>query len=714
MKSSSFNDPINSGLFQSGDEITISHLMDSVMSKNPNLDASELRFALDYTIRAHRNQFRKSGMPYAEHPYEVSKLLAEYQVDTKTVIAGLLHDVVEDTSISIQEIQEHFGDEVAFMVDAVTKITHIQESEETPSKDDQMAATYRKLIVSMAKDPRVLMIKIADRLHNMRTLHYITNDVKKKRISQETIDVYAPLSHRFGLNKIKSELEDLSFKYLNPEIYRSIIQQLNDKKDERQDFIQNCCQVLEKFIDEAKVQAAIQGRPKNIYSIYNKIKHRKFEIDNIYDVFALRVICEDDLDCYKTLGIIHRIWPPLQSRFKDYIATPKNNLYQSLHTTVLGPHDKLIEIQIRTKKMNEIAERGFASHWKYKSGDGSEKVDWLQEIAEIQKEITDSNEFLEFFKVDLKPKDLVAFTPSGDAVTLPHGASILDFAYAVHSSLGDQCIGARIENQFVPLHKSIPYGATVKILKNQNQRPSREWLNFAKTNRAKSCIRKSIRFSEIEKIINLGKTLTERLYKQLNLTGELRPKTQYLQDKFSVKSDEEFYEKIGLGELPIDFFKHQLQIDYPNQAYHQEALLINHDNIALVNFSDCCAPLPGDPLLGSFNPGQGIFIHHFDCSIAQTIKQEHPEEIIPLLWLPEDNTFFEVGIEVHALDRDFLLRDITEIFQLYNISIVRASIDTISEQVRNNFQIKVHGLSQLNALIKKLEDLPNIQKVIRL
>ncbi len=445
------------------------------------------------------------------------------------------------------------------------------------------------------------------------------------------------------------------------------------------------------------------------------IKNRKLEIDNIYDIFALRIITQSEDDCYRSLGVVHRLWSPLQSRFKDYISAPKSNLYQSLHTTVVSSEDKIVEVQIRSKEMNDVAEKGFASHFSYKSlPDGKRKVHWLEEIVEAQKDITDSEEFLEFLKIDLKAQDLIVSTPKGDNITLPFGATVLDFAYTVHTTLGDQCIGARINNQYVPLHRVLNYGETIRVLRNHNQHPSSEWLQFAKTAKAKSCIRRSIRASKNERWNQLGKAIFTRTLKNLDLLGDKRPDDEYFTKKFPVADIEELTHQLGSGELPIDFFRDQIAEDFGHRSMNQEALFINSENINLAHFSECCAPLPGDPLFGIFIPGKGIHIHHVDCPVVNSEREKNPDEVIPVWWTPDDNSYFEIGIEILALDRDFLLRDITNTFQTFGISVIRASIDTLGENVRNHFQIKVHGLAQLNALIRRLKEIAGVENVIRL
>lgn len=703
------NRQLASHLYEDSLQIHNNHVLATLLRKNPNLDEAKIREAYLFCIEAHSNQFRKSGMPYVEHPIEVAKLLAEYQVDTPTLIAGLLHDVVEDTDYTVAQIEARFGTEVAFMVDAVSKISEIQETGNS-TKEAKQAATYRKLLEGVVKDPRVLMIKIADRLHNMRTLHFVPNDQKQKRIALETIEVYSPLAHRFGLGKIKAELEDLSFKFMHPEQYKEILEQLAMKREDREHYINTVVHTLRDTLGGAGFKAKIQGRPKNLYSIYHKIVHRHSSVDNIYDLFAVRIIVQSPIDCYTVLGHIHTLWSPIQSRFKDYIASPKPNLYQSIHTTVLGPGDRMVEIQIRTEEMDKVSERGFAAHWQYKS-EKMGQVSWLQEILHHHHDL-EAKEFLEFLKNDLEPTDLICFTPDGDAVELPKGATILDFAYAVHTNLGHQCIGARIDEQFVPMDKVLNYGANVKILRSNLQKPNREWMFIAKTTRARASIRKFLRLEERNRHIQLGKTILEREYRLLDIAE--KPGLEFYNRSFFIQSFEELYEKLGTGEIQLEKFKQELSVGRDFQIQRQESLVLNQQTLALTQFLPCCAPVPGDEIIALISQSQGICLHRFDCSLGQKQLLEHPNDQIPVVWDEQDQGIYDVRIEVLGQDRELMLLDMTEIFKSLHISVVRASIDTEEDHIKNFFELKVHGLSQLNVAVQRLETLPGVERVLRL
>jgi GTP pyrophosphokinase len=437
------------------------NLVAYIRDRYPDFDEALLRKAIDFAVLAHKNQFRHSGMPYAEHPFEVAKLLCDLNMDTLTIVAGLLHDVAEDTPHGVEEIRKEFGEDVAFLVEAVTKISAIQ----SKSRAEQQAETFRKMLVSMAKDIRVIMIKFADRLHNMRTLGYHSKEEKRRNIAAETLEVYAPLAHRFGLARIRWELEDLSFKYLNPDAYKGLVRKVVEKRQEREDYIRSVMGPAKEALSRAKISARVFGRPKHLYSIWQKMQTRQCQFEEIYDLHALRVIVKGVPECYAVLGVMHSLWTPLQSRFKDYIATPKSNMYQSLHTTVIGPGGKILEIQIRTEEMDLVAEKGIAAHWGYKEGfqpkDIGRENKWLKQLVEWQQELTDSSEFMDFFRRDLAPGEIFVFTPKGDLIQLPKGATALDFAFALHSGLGLRCVGAKVDGNVVPLHRALQTGERV-------------------------------------------------------------------------------------------------------------------------------------------------------------------------------------------------------------------------------------------------------------
>jgi GTP pyrophosphokinase len=705
-------------------ELAQSHIHQYLMTRNPEMDASLIAKAIGFSINAHSQQFRKSGMPYAEHPIEVAKILADLKLDTQTVIAGLLHDVVEDTSIRLETIQSEFGAEVAFMVDAVTKISEIQ----AQSRQDQKAETYRKLFISMAKDPRVIMIKFADRLHNLRTLNYMPKE-KTKRIAQETLDLYAPLAHRFGLYRFKSEMEDLSFKYVNPAAYKEIVDKFQSNRNQREKYILSVIRPLQMKFSLELLESTMQGRPKHLYSIYQKMLRRQCEFEELFDLFAVRIIVQTIRDCYVALGYVHNLWSPLQSRFKDYIASPKSNLYQSLHTSVVGPEGRIVEIQIRTLEMDETSERGFAAHWTYKknmAAAGKYELNWLDKMVKAQDEITDSDELLDFLRVDLKPSEMLVFTPKGDAISLPQGATVLDFAFAVHTNLGYQCIGAKIDNQFVNPDRVLSYGSTVKVIRSPNQLPASDWLEMVKTNKARTAIIKYNRSAALAQSTVLGREIYHRELRLMQVDPKLKPDEAKICESFRVSSFDEFLSKIGIGEISprhIDQFleaylsKSDSRLKNGGRKFFRfgkkepDALKIGPDQNLMVHFGLCCNPSLNDKIAGLLGKGQGIEIHRIDCA---QLKTSSSSDRIPVEWNEESTQGFDVKIEIQAIDRNHLLEDITHIISKQNISIVKATIVTHKNMVRNRFQLKVFNLSLVNNLVRSLKEIPGVRAVKRL
>ena len=707
-------------------ELTQGHVVRFMMNKNPDLDESQLRAAVRFIADAHKYQFRKSGMPYSEHPFEVAKILAELHMDTQTVLAGLLHDVVEDTEHSLEQIRNLFGAEVAFMVDAVTKISEAQEKSD---KFEQKVATYRKFLVSMAKDPRVIMIKIADRLHNMRTLHYMVPE-KRKLIATETLELYAPLTHRFGLYRFKFELEDLSFKYLNPDKYKYIVDRLQQTRDQREAYIRSIIQPLNMKLALENLDCTIQGRPKHLYSIWTKMKSRNCDMDELFDLFAIRIIVESIPECYLALGYIHNLWTPMQSRFKDYIATPKPNLYQSLHTTVIGPEGKLVEVQIRTRDMDETAEKGFAAHWAYKleTQRNGKELAWLEQLAKAQGEISDSTEFLEFLRVDLKPQETVAFTPQGDAIELPHGATVLDFAFTVHTDLGYHCVGARIDDQILTIDKIVPPGTTVHVLRSGSQEPSPDWLQFVKTNRAKHALRRWLRSSMQSQALLLGKEIWERELRLFKIKTEQAPKEPEICTHFKVTHLDAFYETIGRGDLSLqalhdflqpfagnEFHRHSdkklLSFLLPKNNKELMPVPIGHEESLLIHFATCCTPLPGDPVMGALVPGKGIEVHQAECA---TLRASPQDRLIAVQWQDVESKQFSVRLDVHASYRPGLHEEVLQTIASHRVLIEKASLINLKSNVRDRFTIKVYNLGQLDSLIRSLKLLTGVVKVTRL
>lgn len=719
------------------------HYVQFLLTKNPELDGERIHQALQLITEAHRNQFRKSGTPYTEHPLEVAKILANLKLDTETILAGLLHDVVEDTEIGLEEVKIKFGAEVAFMVDAVTKISEMQVAtpkvDQKPdpkpdpkpnTKEERKIATYRKFLVSMAKDPRVIMIKLADRLHNLRTLHYMKPE-KRKEIAKESLEIYAPLTHRFGLHRIKWELEDLSLKHIDPEGYKAIIDKLQQSRRKRESYISSVIRPLEMKMALENLECNIQGRPKHVYSIYQKTRARNCSVDDLFDLFAIRIIVNVIPDCYMALGYVHNLWTPLQSRFKDYIATPKPNLYQSLHTTVIGPEGKMVEVQIRTRDMEQTAENGFAAHWAYKMDPSEDhNLEWLQNMVKAQSEITDSKEFFEFLHMDLKPMEIVIFTPQGDPVSLPSGATVLDLAFAVHTELGMHCIGAKVDGQVVGIDKILTHGSTVHILRNPSQEPSQEWLSIAVTHKAKNALRRKLRSFIAEQAINIGKAIYERELTLLGVPQGRIPSAATICAAFQKKSLEEFYESVGNGNhspADIENFLGPFAGNAPRSKKERglfsfllgkdgtpdanAPLVVDPAGSSLMHFARCCSPVPGDRIAGVLVQGKGIEIHKDTC---RSLKSQQIRNIIAVEWHESGHHPSQAKFEVNGSDREGLLEDVVKVLRLHQISIQRASIVTVRESVRDRFTVKVYNLSQLEVALQAIRQIPNVKKVVRL
>ncbi len=713
------------------DQVTLSsnqsHIVDVLIRKNPALDREILSKAVSFIATAHEGQYRKSGMPYTEHPYEVAKILADLKQDQPTVLAGLLHDVVEDTEYTLEQLTEMFGEDVAFMVDAVTKITAAQEANKTAQK----AETYRKLIIAMAKDPRVIMIKIADRIHNMRTMRYMKPE-RRQAIAQETLDIYIPLTHRFGLYRLKTELEDLSFKYVNPDEYQKLVDALIENKESREKYIQSVIGPLQFKMALEDFDCTIQGRTKNIYSIHNKMISRGCQFEDIFDIFAIRIIVESIPECYLALGYVHNLWTPLQSRFKDYIATPKPNLYQSIHTTVIGPENKMVEVQIRTKDMDVVAEKGFAAHWAYKleTQHEGEELAWLNHMVKLQSEISDSKEYLDFLKVDLKPQGMTVFTPKGTSIELPDGAIVLDFAFAVHTELGLHCIGARINDEVVNLDKVVPNGATVQILKSPHQEPSPEWLEMVKTVKAKQELRRWIRSSFIQQSKELGKEIWIRELHLQKIEKDKRPKEEDICKYFGTSSITEFYERIGQGELPLvdiqrfisggrDVTKESAALrffptfnkDKKNDVRDDMPLQIGGETKLLIHFGQCCGPVPGDKIIGVLRPQIGIEIHCADCA---ELKKLPKEQQVAVEWNEDTTHSFTTHLTIKTDNRKNVTLDVLTELKKANVFLERMTVASKHSSGRIKIVCKAFRKDQLESLMTSIKNISGVHEVVKL
>jgi guanosine-3',5'-bis(diphosphate) 3'-pyrophosphohydrolase len=715
----------------------IEGVLDSIHGYHPQADVEPVMRAYVFAAKAHKGQERISGEPYLTHPLEVAGILTELRLDTGTIAAGLLHDAVEDTHATLAEIKELFGPEVAAVVDGVTKLSRIPFS----TREEAQAENIRKMILAMSKDIRVILVKLADRLHNMRTLDPLP-EAKRRLIAQETLDIYAPLAHRLGISWIKDELEDLALRYLDPQAYHDLAALIARKRQEREGDINEAIRLLEGKLAEVDVKAQITGRPKHFYSIYKKMHDQKKEFDEIYDLTAVRVITSSLKDCYGTLGVIHTLWKPISHRFKDFIAVPKGNGYQSLHTTVIGPKGDPVEIQIRTREMHRVAEEGIAAHWKYKEGKSNvdpsdQSFVWLRQLMEWQRELKDSKEFLDTLRVDLFPDEVYVFTPRGDVRQFPKGATPIDFAFAVHTDVGLRCVGAKISGRLVPLRTELQNGDIVEILTSPNHVPSKDWLKIVKTPRARSKVRQWIKNEERTRSVSLGRDLLEKEIRRLGKSPNqlLRPEAVGLAlERYGFATDEELFAALGYGKvsprqavsrlLPPEEFQALAEAEEsrdkksdrksarPRPA--EEGVSIRGVDDILVRFSKCCSPVPGDEIIGFITRGRGVSVHTSDCPNAVSLMAD-PERQIAVNWDGKQKEPHQVRIRVEiGKDRPGVLAEITTAISSTNANITQADIRVTEEGMGvNNFVLEVSDLRQLQATMRAIQKVDGVVGVER-
>lgn len=697
-----------------------------VESFNANIDIPLIRKAYEFSAKAHRGQFRQSRKPYLEHCLEVAFILAEQHLDSATIAAGLLHDVVEDTDVSIQQVREAFGDEIATLVDGVTKIGELK----FKSLEEEQAEYFRKMLLSMAEDIRVIIIKLADRLHNMRTLDSL-DKAKQKKIAQETREVYAPLAHRFGMARIKWELEDLSLKYLDPAAYDELVRKISARREDREAYIREITEPLKRELEKSGIKAEITGRPKHFDSIYRKMKKREKPFEEIFDLFAIRIIVDSEGECYHALGIVHTLWMPVADRFRDYIALPKSNMYQSLHTTVIGPRGKMVEIQIRTQEMHRTADYGIAAHWLYKEGrikpdESDTQMTWLREVLEWQKDLTNPSEFLEYLKIDLFRDDIFVFTPKGELKQLPKGSTPLDFAYAVHSEIGHHCIGAKVNGKMVPLNTLLSSGQEVEVVTSPHQSPSQDWLKIVKSSRARSKIRHWLRQKRYEESVDLGKEIFERELRKRHLKP---PSDQELSDLamgLNFRESEAMLSALGNGTTSI---KHILTRFAPPESQKVEkpsfigkfvdkarggakGIRIGGMWNMMFRFAGCCQPVPGEEIVGFVTRGRGVSIHRSDCPNALQMMVDD-ERRVEVEWDVGKDQSFMVNLEVLVEDRKNILRDITQAISDADTNVRGAEIKRGETTSWGNFIIEVKNLNHLNKTIKKIKKVKGVIQVER-
>ena len=722
-------------------EEALKEFMDYVHSYLGDDECDQIMKAFTLADKAHEGQFRASGEPYIMHPLAVAEILAHLQIDHITLIAALLHDVVEDTEYTKEDIEKLFGAEVAFLVDGVTKLNQFQYE----TKEDRQMENYRKMILAMAKDVRVVVIKLGDRLHNMRTLKHMRSD-KQKRIAKETLEIFAPLAHRLGIFNVKWELEDLSFRYLEPDKYYDLVDQMKQKRQAREDIVNDTMEQLTKALGEAGIKADIKGRPKHFYSIYKKMKKDNRDLSQIYDLLAVRVIVDTVPDCYAVLGIAHSIWKPLPYRFKDYISMPKSNMYQSLHTTVIGTMGQPVEIQIRTWEMHRVSEYGVAAHWRYKEGNKGadkefdQKVAWLRQVLEWQ-DTSNPKELVNALKLDVFSGEVFVFTPKGDVVKLPIGSVPLDFAYRVHTDVGHRCVGAKVNGKIVPLDYTLQNGDIVDIITSKTGKPSLDWINIVGSSESKNKIRNWFKRENKEENIEKGLEALEREAKRLNYSWKelcCDNRIQQVVKQLKSNTENELYAACGYGGIPVSTVLLRLVELYKKSKEHEDArktteqiieklkvqgakkakngtgVLVKGEPGVMVRMAKCCNPVPGDDIIGYITRGRGVSVHRSDCtSLGHT--PEDLERMIEVSWDEASSESFHVGIDIQAYDRSGILMEVMAVLSELKITITNMNAKVLenTKNVMINIVVEIRDISQLDFVMTKLRRIREVYTVQR-
>jgi len=699
----------------------------AVEGKEDRLDLELLALAFQYSKEKHAGQKRSSGEDYITHCIAVASILGEIHPDTVSIAASFLHDVVEDSEVDVAEVRQEFGDEIATLVEGLTKISRV----EFRSLAERQVENYRKLLLSMAQDARVIIIKLADRLHNMRTLEHL-DPARRLRIALETREIYAPLAHRLGMARVRWELEDHAFKFLEPEAYRELSDTVAEKRSEREDLIRRMVTPLREELEQAGLECSVHGRAKHLWSIHRKMEKRGKSYEEIYDVLAVRVVLPTIRDCYHALGVIHNKWTPLTERFHDYIATPKSNLYQSLHTTIFGPGGRLYEIQLRTDEMHRTAELGIAAHWRYKEGGSTDEVDekltWFRQVLEWQQETHEPEEFLEFLRIDLFQDEIFVFTPAGDVKQLPTGATPIDFAFAVHTEIGYQCAGAKVNGRIAPLSRELKNGDTVEILTSDNQRPNRDWLGFVKTSRARHRIRSWIKEEERESAIRLGRDILAREWRRRKASPEDADLERAAEGLNVRGGADELYALIGRGDIGLTKVVRAVLPgeDEPGERPGSTPLsklvkrvwttpkgvkIQGMDNL-MVRYSQCCQPVPGDEVIGYITVGRGISIHRRDCPNVLSLPNL-PERRVVIDWSSDATQRFMVRIVMEGTDRHGLFADIARAVSDTGTNIQSANITTVEGGMQGQFVVEVENLGHLKKVMRKIRRVKGVLSVER-
>lgn len=706
----------------------IEELINKMLEYSPQADVGLIRRAYDFAAKAHEGQVRKSGEPFLKHPLEVAQILARLKLDTSSIVAGLLHDTVEDSLTTVEDIAGRFDKDIADLVEGLTKISKV----EFLSKEEKQAENFRKMIISMGKDVRVILIKLADRLHNMRTLEPLTPN-KQRRIAQETLEIYAPIANRLGIGWMKVELEDLSLRYLKPDVYTDLSRKVALKRAERDKYIEEVIEIIRQNLRDYGFKAEVYGRTKHFYSIYLKMEGKGIPFEEIHDLSGVRIITDTKVNCYAILGMIHSLWTPVPGKFKDYIGVPKSNMYQSLHTTVIGPRGHRIEFQIRTEEMHRVAEEGIAAHWRYKDRGQIDTKDnqiynWLRQMVEWQKDLVDSRQFLNSVKIDLFPDVVYVFTPRGDVKELIRGATPVDFAYAIHTEVGNRCVGAKVNGKMVPLRYHLKSGDTVEIIANPNHVPSKDWLKFVKTPRAKTKIKHIIKIEERKRSLDIGHKLLEKELHRIGAGGAAITRSDGLGEvlrEYNARDLDDLAILVGYGKVSPRQAVRKL---FPEKAGKEEikekpgvakrvrpgaGVKVKGVDDILLHFSKCCNPVPGDKIIGYITRGRGISIHTAVCPNIDELDYDR-ERLVGVEWDVTEPGTYPVKISVSTIDRPGVLASVSASITSSAANISHAEISTTEDKKAVlNFVVDIKDLSHLEKVIQKIEQVGGVLAVKR-
>ena len=697
-------------------QITVNDLIEDVKGYSPKSETKVIREAYDFSSMAHKGQKRESGEPYLNHPLNVAQIITKLKLDVPSIVAGLLHDTMEDTGLTKAQLENRFGREVSHLVDGVTKISMI----EFKTREESQAENFRKMILSMSEDIRVILIKLADRLHNMRTLKYLPDD-RRRRIAQETLDIYAPISNRLGIGWMRTELEDLCLRYLRPDIYEDLVKKIAVRRGDREKYIEEVLKIVKKNLEEHQFNAKVIGRPKHIFSIRQKMERQGIPFEEVYDLAGFRIITGTKMNCYAILGLIHSLWRPVPGRFRDYIGVTKSNGYQSLHTTVAGPQGQHVEFQIRTEEMHRVAEEGIAAHWKYKEkghidSKNNQAFAWLRQLVEWQRDLKDSRQFLDSIKLDLFPDVVYVFTPDGDVKELAKGATPIDFAYSVHTEVGNHCAGAKINGKLVPLRYRLRTGDTVKIVTSPHQTPSKDWLKLVRTPRAKARIKHWIKTEERKRSMDIGRGLLTRALQRSKLSPNVVFKSEQLAKllpELGCSGIEELFVAIGYGRMAPHQIIAKLKPDQGLEEGFAEKFIkkiglrdssvkIRGIGDLLIHLSKCCAPVPGDRIIGFVTRGRGLSIHTVDCPNIDELDYDK-DRLVEVSWDPDKSTTHSIKISVLTMDRPGMLAQISSAITSAKANINHADITTTEDRkALLNFVIDIKDTSQIENVLKNI------------